>query len=64
MGKGNKEGYAPFGHKAERYLRIWFSEYKPEKGERIWNVGHWGINTMLDELKQQTGLPCNPHTFY
>jgi len=63
IGKGNKEGYAPFGNKAEGYLRLWLSEYKPEKGERIWNIGFWGIKTMLDELKQQTGLPCNPHTF-
>ncbi len=63
IGKGNKEGYAPFGKKAEGYLRLWLSEYEPEKGQRIWNVGAWGIKTMLDELKQQTGLPCNPHTF-
>ena len=63
IGKGNKEGYAPFGEKTEGYLRLWLSEYKPEKGERIWNVGPWGIKTMLDDLKRETGLPCNPHTF-
>ncbi len=63
IGKGNKEGYAPFGNKAEGYLRSWLSEYKPENAERIWNIGFWGIKTMLDELKQKTGIPCNPHTF-
>jgi integrase/recombinase XerC len=63
IGKGNKEGYAPFGNKAEGYLRLWLSEYNAENGERMWNIGFWGIKTMLDKLKQQTGLPCNPHTF-
>ncbi len=63
IGKGNKEGYAPFGEKAESYLRLWLSEYKPDKGERIWNIGFWSIKDMLDELKQKTGIPCNPHTF-
>jgi integrase/recombinase XerD len=63
IGKGNKEGYAPFGEKAEGYLRLWLAEYKPSKSERIWNIGFWGIKAMLDELRQQTGLPCNPHAF-
>ncbi|MFC1966465.1 tyrosine-type recombinase/integrase [Chloroflexota bacterium] len=63
MGKGCKESYAPFGNLTERYLRLWLSEYQPKPQQRIWNLGFWGIKSMLEELKKETGLPCNPHTF-
>jgi site-specific recombinase XerD len=63
LGKGNKEGYATFGSKSEHYLNLWLKEYKPAGGQRIWNIGYWGVKTMLDDLKKETGLPCNPHTF-
>jgi len=63
LGKGNKEGYAPFGNQSECYLRLWLSEYKPKPNQPIWDIGFWGIKSMLEDLKQRTGLPCNPHTF-
>ena len=63
MGKGNKEGLAPFGSMSEGYMKLWLADYKPKHNERIWNIVFWGIKNMLDELKQETGLPCNPHTF-
>ena len=63
LGKGNKEGYAPFGSLTERYLKLWLSEYQPNSNQSIWNIGFWGIKSMLDDLRQETSLPCNPHTF-
>ena len=63
LGKGGKEAYAPFGSMTEKYLRQWLEEFKPRPNQRIWDIGFWGIKAMLDEVKQKTGLPCNPHTF-
>ena len=63
IGKGNKEGYATFGKRSEEYLKLWLNEYKPNMHEHIWNIGFWGVKEMLEQLKQKTGLPCNPHTF-
>ena len=61
IGKGNKEGYAPFGSYSERYLKDWLAECKPDGS--IWGMNKWGITTMLRRLEVETGLPCNPHTF-
>ena len=63
LGKGNKEGLSPFGELAERYLREWLQEYKPKEIDTIWDVGFWGIKSMLQDLGERTGLKCNPHTF-
>ncbi|HAV10159.1 MAG TPA: hypothetical protein DCX22_00860 [Dehalococcoidia bacterium] len=63
LGKGNKEGYAPFGTLTEKYLILWLSEYQPKQNEHIWDIGFWGIKSMLDYLGTETGLQCNPHTF-
>ena len=63
LGKGNKEGYAPFGKISEQYLILWLTEYATKSHGRIWNIGFWGVKTVLDDLKKGTGLPCNPHTF-
>lgn len=63
LGKGNKEGLAPFGELAEHYLREWLHEYKPKQIKTIWDIGFWGIKSMLKDLGERTGLQCNPHTF-
>ena len=63
LGKGNKEGYAPFGTMSEYYLKPWLVEYQPQSNNRIWGISSWGITSMLDGLRKETGLPCNPHTF-
>jgi site-specific recombinase XerD len=63
IGKGGKEGYAPFGQLSRQYLEQWLSEYCPAINDRIWNIKFWGIKNMLDGLREETGLPCNPHTF-
>ena len=62
LGKGNKEGYAPFGYLSEQYLKTWLSEFQPN-GRNIWGLNRWGIVSMLGRLEKETGLPCNPHTF-
>ncbi len=63
IGKGNKEGYAPFGSISESYLRDWLKEYHPERKANIWGKNSRGIASMLETLEKKTGLPCNPHTF-
>jgi integrase len=42
---------------------LWLAEYKPKPQQHIWDIGAWGVTAMLDRLRQETGLPCNPHTF-
>jgi len=61
VGKGNKEGYAPFGQMSEEYLRAWLAQY--ELNGNIWGLNNWGISSMLRRLEAETGLTCNPHTF-
>jgi site-specific recombinase XerD len=63
IGKGNKEAYAPFGSLSERHLRTWLAQFKPKPGQSIWNLGYWGIKTMLNNLRKETGISCQPHTF-
>ena len=48
---------------SKSYLAEWLNEYKPKPYKKIWDIGYWGIKSMLDDLKAKTGLPCNPHTF-
>jgi site-specific recombinase XerD len=43
IGKGNKEGHAPFGNLSESLLKAWLSEYEPKEEEPMWNIGYWGI---------------------
>ena len=38
-------------------------KYNPKMHEKVWDIGFWGVKSMLDELKAKTGLPCNPRTF-
>ena len=61
IGKGNKEGLAPFGIRTESLLKKWLSQYCADG--KLWDIDYWGINIMLCRLKAKTGLPCNPHTF-
>lgn len=60
--KGNKEGFAVFGSRTEKYLKEWLNESIPN-GSCIWKTNRNGIEEMLKQLKARTGLPCNAHTF-
>jgi integrase len=62
IGKGNKEGLAPFGRIAAGYLDVWLGHRKPG-WSNIWGMNRWGIVSMLRRLEKVTGLPCNAHTF-
>jgi site-specific recombinase XerD len=59
--KGNKEGHAPYEERTETLLKEWLRQYKVNG--KLWDISHWGISRMLQCLKKETGLPCNPHTF-
>ena len=61
IGKGRKEAYATYGESSEKYLGDWLAEYQPNGN--IWGMNKSGIKTMLRRLEDETGLPCNPHTF-
>jgi site-specific recombinase XerD len=63
LGKGNKEGCAPFGDVTEQHLRAWLEQYKPRDNEFIWDLKRRGIQQVMENLRGETGLPCNPHTF-
>ena len=63
IGKGNKEGYAPFGPLSGQHIKAWLEEHKPKANEPIWGLKPRGIQRMLESLAEETGLPCNPHTF-
>jgi integrase len=49
-------------HSQRGILKAWLSEYQPN-GSCIWGINRRGIQMMLERLRRQTGLPCNPHTF-
>ena len=61
LGKGNKEGYEPFGKLSDEYLKEWLSQYQPNGN--IWGMNKWGITSMLRRLEKETGLLCNTQTF-
>ncbi|MBI4301518.1 MAG: tyrosine-type recombinase/integrase [Chloroflexi bacterium] len=60
-GKGNKQRKAVFTERTAKLLREIVDQNGT--GENIWHMKAWGIVSMLKRLKQETGLPCNPHTF-
>jgi site-specific recombinase XerD len=59
--KGNKEGLALFGERTERLLKLWMLEYRANG--RLWDVGMWGIEDMLERLSNKTGIAFTAHTF-
>jgi integrase len=61
IGKGRKEGFAPFGERTGKYLKEWLSQCKP--AGNIWGINRWGIVSMLRRLEKETGIKCNSHTF-
>ncbi|MFC1982872.1 tyrosine-type recombinase/integrase [Chloroflexota bacterium] len=60
-GKGSKQRKAPFTERTATLLKQYISQ--DETGGNIWGINANGIRTMLRRLAQDTGLPCNPHTF-
>jgi len=62
IGKGRKEGFAPFGELSEMYLKELVNQ-SPVHDDNIWGTGRSGIASMLRRLEAETGITCNPHTF-
>ena len=60
-GKGRKQRRAPFTETTAKLLKQVVSSNG--HGPNLWNMEPHGIQIMLQRLKQQTGLPCNPHSF-
>jgi site-specific recombinase XerD len=60
-GKGNKQRKAPFTNRSASLIKQVIS--CNGDGDNIWHMKRRGIQNMLLELAQKTGLPCNPHTF-
>jgi len=60
-GKGQKQRRAPFTERTAKLLKqvVANNGYGPN----LWNMEPHGIQLMLQRLKQETGLQCNPHTF-
>jgi integrase/recombinase XerC len=61
LGKGRKEGLAPFGELSAQYLKQWLAQ-KPN-GKNIWGLNQWGIASMLRRLEVESGIPANAHVF-
>jgi integrase/recombinase XerC len=60
-GKGNKQRKAPFTEKTATLLREWLTN--DGNGVNIWGMTRRSIQSMLNDYKRKTGLPCNAHTF-
>jgi integrase/recombinase XerC len=60
-GKGSKQRLAPFTNRTAKLLKKVVSSNG--HASNIWKLEPHGIQLMLQKLKEQTGLPCNPHTF-
>jgi site-specific recombinase XerD len=58
-GKGSKQRKAPFTDSTGRLLRA--VPYSNSKN--IWNMTRRGIQSMLKDYHEKSGLPCNAHTF-
>ena len=60
-GKGGKQRRAPFTERTANLLKQVVASNGT--GENIWHLEPRGVEIMLSRLREQTGLPCNPHTF-
>ena len=61
IGKGNKQRRAPFTESTAKMLQSYLDGNHQEGN--IWNMGRYGIQTMLKRLTEKTGIKCNPHSF-
>ncbi|MBA7502828.1 Tyrosine recombinase XerD [subsurface metagenome] len=62
IGKGNKQRKAPFAERTAKLLQSYLANNYNGNGN-IWNMGRYGIQTMLKRLSKDTGIACNPHSF-
>jgi site-specific recombinase XerD len=62
IGKGNKQRRAPFTDRTSALLKDLISQ-NGASGKNIWHMTRRGIQSMLKDYHEKTGLPCNAHTF-
>ena len=60
-GKGNKQRKAPFTERTAKLVTEWLCSNGHSNS--IWGMTRRGIQSMLNDYKGRTGLPCNAHTF-
>jgi len=60
IGKGNKQRRAPFTERTAKLLQVYLAD---NTEGNIWDMGRYGIQTMLKRLAKETGIHCNPHSF-
>ena len=56
LGKGENEGYAPFGKLTKQYLKVWLNEFQPKLCDRIWDIGFGSVKDILERLRKEIGL--------
>jgi len=61
IGKGNKQRKAPFTERSAKLLQVYLGDN--HHNGNIWNMGRYGVQTMLKRLEAKTGIDCNPHSF-
>jgi len=57
IGKGNKQRKAPFAERTAKLLQSYLANNYNGNGN-IWNMGRYGIQTMLKRLSKDTGIAC------
>jgi integrase/recombinase XerD len=60
-GKGNKQRKAPFTERTAILLKALVAN--DTTGQNIWGINKFGIQKLLKRFKENTGIPCNPHSF-
>ena len=60
-GKGNKQRRAPFTERTAKFVTEWL--HSNGHSNNIWGMTRRGIQSMLNDYKERTGLPRNAHTF-
>ena len=60
-GKGNKQRRAPFTNRSAVLLQVWLSSRNGNSA--VWDINKGGIEKMLKQLRQKTGIQCNAHSF-
>lgn len=60
-GKGNKQRRASFTDRTASLLKTVIANNGT--GTNIWGINKFGIQKLFKRLREDTGIPCNPHSF-
>ena len=59
LGKGSKQRKAPFTDSIGKLRRLCIHG----DGKNVWDMTRRGLQSMLKDYHEKSGLPCNAHTF-